>query len=271
MPTFFNRTRSSRSLELKLLRQGRPLGVLVYWLVRWSDLGREGIENSGSYRFADHIYRNEPSGRGKIGRWLDKTFLAMPAVKSFRNRFLASRDQLCEFLTERSGQGKSLDVLSAPCGIPRELADGARLFRQRTGRTLDGVTFHGIDLDAGLLAQARQFAEENGLPNFITHHGDALERTTYPEAADFITCTGLAEFISDEQLEAIVAHVESYLYANCETEIDSAKIGELVMERLAHVDQVAYVRFASVYRRFKDVRDFVDELQPMLKRNMPPR
>ena len=77
--------------------------------------------------------------------------------------------------------------------------------------------------------------------------------------------------ISDEQLESIVAHVESYMYANCETEIESAKIGELVMERLAHVDQVAYVRFASVYRRFKDVRDFVDELQPMLKRNMPPR
>src|SRR5439155_25845119 len=203
MTHFFNRTRASASIERKLLRQGRPLGVLVYWLVRWSDLGREGIENSGSYRFADHIYRNEPSGRGKIVCWLDKTFLAMPAVKSFRNRFLASRDQLCEFLTERSGQAKSLDVLSAPCGIPRELADGARLFRQRTGRTLDGVTFHGIDLDAGLLAQARQFAEENGLPNFITHHGDALERTTYPEAADFITCTGLAEFVSDEQLERL--------------------------------------------------------------------
>jgi transcriptional repressor NrdR len=43
------------------------------------------------------------------------------------------------------------------------------------------------------------------------------------------------------------------------------------MERLAEVDEVAYVRFASVYRRFKDVRDFVDELQPMLKRNLPPR
>ena len=77
--------------------------------------------------------------------------------------------------------------------------------------------------------------------------------------------------ISDEQLEAIVSHVESYMYANCENEIEVAKIGDLVMERLAHVDQVAYVRFASVYRRFKDVRDFVDELQPMLKRDMPPR
>jgi transcriptional repressor NrdR len=77
--------------------------------------------------------------------------------------------------------------------------------------------------------------------------------------------------IKDEQLEAIVAHVEGYMYAHCESEIDSSKIGELVMEGLAGVDQVAYVRFASVYREFKDVRDFVDELQPMLKRTLPPR
>lgn len=75
--------------------------------------------------------------------------------------------------------------------------------------------------------------------------------------------------ISDDQIESIVAHVENYMYANCESEIESAKIGELVMEKLATVDEVAYVRFASVYRRFKDVRDFVDELQPMLKRNLP--
>jgi transcriptional repressor NrdR len=77
--------------------------------------------------------------------------------------------------------------------------------------------------------------------------------------------------ISDDQIESIVAHVESYMYANCDAEIESSKIGELVMERLAQVDQVAYVRFASVYRRFKDVRDFVDELQPMLKLTPAPR
>ena len=77
--------------------------------------------------------------------------------------------------------------------------------------------------------------------------------------------------ISDEQIEGILAHVESWMYANCDSEIESSKIGELVMERLSIVDQVAYVRFASVYRQFKDVRDFVDELQPMLKRSLPPR
>lgn len=77
--------------------------------------------------------------------------------------------------------------------------------------------------------------------------------------------------ISDDQIESIMAHVESYMYAHCDGEIETTKIGELVMERLAQVDQVAYVRFASVYRRFKDVRDFVDELQPMLKDGAPAR
>jgi len=77
--------------------------------------------------------------------------------------------------------------------------------------------------------------------------------------------------ISDQQIEGIIEHVESYIYSDCDAEIESSKIGELVMERLASVDEVAYVRFASVYRRFQDVRDFVDELQPMLKRTMPPR
>ena len=77
--------------------------------------------------------------------------------------------------------------------------------------------------------------------------------------------------ISDDQINNLVSRVESDIYASTESEIESTKVGELVMQRLAEVDQVAYVRFASVYRRFKDVRDFVDELQPMLKRNLPPR
>lgn len=72
--------------------------------------------------------------------------------------------------------------------------------------------------------------------------------------------------ISDDQIDATVSQVESDVYANYESEIDSHALGQIVMARLAQLDQVAFVRFASVYREFKDVRDFVDELQPMLKR-----
>ena len=71
--------------------------------------------------------------------------------------------------------------------------------------------------------------------------------------------------ISDEQIEAAVSAVESVIYSTIEDEIETRKVGELVMTELAKLDQVAYVRFASVYREFKDVEDFVDELQPILR------
>jgi transcriptional repressor NrdR len=72
--------------------------------------------------------------------------------------------------------------------------------------------------------------------------------------------------ISPEQIEAEVAEIERRVYDRFEDEVDSHTLGELVMERLGKLDQVAFVRFASVYREFKDVRDFVEELQPMLER-----
>jgi transcriptional repressor NrdR len=71
--------------------------------------------------------------------------------------------------------------------------------------------------------------------------------------------------VSDEQIEALAASVEADLIANFESEVDSRHIGQMVMDRLAELDQVAFVRFASVYREFKDVRDFVEELEPMLR------
>ncbi len=72
--------------------------------------------------------------------------------------------------------------------------------------------------------------------------------------------------VSDEQIESIVAAVEGEVYAHFDREIPSREIGEMVMEHLGELDQVAFVRFASVYRQFKDVRDFVEELRPMLNR-----
>ena len=71
--------------------------------------------------------------------------------------------------------------------------------------------------------------------------------------------------ISSEQIEAIVSAVENQIYTDFESEVDSQALGELVMQHLRLLDQVAFVRFASVYREFKDVRDFVEELEPMLE------
>ena len=62
----------------------------------------------------------------------------------------------------------------------------------------------------------------------------------------------------------MVSTVEREIYDNFDSEIETHQVGALVMQGLRKLDQVAYVRFASVYREFKDVRDFVDELEPIL-------
>ncbi len=78
--------------------------------------------------------------------------------------------------------------------------------------------------------------------------------------------------IRDAQLEAIVSDVENHVETHFEIEVESRYLGELVMQHLRDLDQVAYVRFASVYRQFEDVHDFVDELKPMLAETpRPPR
>jgi hypothetical protein len=204
-PRFYNRTRQSDSLPMAMLRRGRFLALPLYSLLRRSDLAREGFDHSGSYRFADHIYRGEPSGRGAFGRWLDARLLALPAVRSFRNRFHASRDELAAFLARRAGQDGRLDILTAPCGIPRELVEGHRAFLASGTKTRATVTFHGLDLDARALEEAVVFAREGGLDRFVPLRGDIFDRAMYPGEMDFITSTGLAEFLDDQRLSDLYA------------------------------------------------------------------
>ena len=71
--------------------------------------------------------------------------------------------------------------------------------------------------------------------------------------------------ISVEQIEAMVDQIEKQLYQLEYKEISSVYIGERVMEALKPVDEVAYVRFASVYRRFKDAGAFIEELNKLIK------
>lgn len=67
--------------------------------------------------------------------------------------------------------------------------------------------------------------------------------------------------VSPQQLEELVDDVERSIHECGETEIDTAEVGEMVMERLMELDQIAYVRFASVYRSFTDVAGFEEELR----------
>lgn len=73
--------------------------------------------------------------------------------------------------------------------------------------------------------------------------------------------------ISSERLEQVVDEVEEWLVATFEKEVSSQTIGERIASVLRRVDKVAYVRFASVYRQFEDVGDFIEEAQDVIQRS----
>ena len=70
--------------------------------------------------------------------------------------------------------------------------------------------------------------------------------------------------VSYQQLEAAVSNIEQTLLNSYDREVSSMYIGDLAMDQLKHIDDVAYVRFASVYRQFSDVNTFMEELKDML-------
>lgn len=72
--------------------------------------------------------------------------------------------------------------------------------------------------------------------------------------------------VSSEQINQLIDSVENEIFSMDKNEVSSSLIGELVMERLKDLEEVAYVRFASVYREFKDVSTFVKELESLLQK-----
>ena len=71
--------------------------------------------------------------------------------------------------------------------------------------------------------------------------------------------------VSQQRLEQLVDQVEQKLFGTLESEVSSKTIGEMVMEELREIDEVAYVRFASVYRQFSDVNTFMEELNTLIR------
>lgn len=68
-----------------------------------------------------------------------------------------------------------------------------------------------------------------------------------------------------QKIDSMINDIENSLYNTMKKEVESSYIGELVMEKLKEVDEVAYVRFASIYREFRDINTFMDELKKILR------
>jgi hypothetical protein len=198
-----NFTRRSPSIPRKLLRHGALHLVPLYYLVRLSDLGREGIEHSGSFRFADHIYRGMPSGRTALGRWIDARLLAMPAAQAFRRRSEYAERVVRAALASLPAGTQPLRVLAVPCGIPRDMINLARRLRTENPTLLSRIDYHGFDIDHRALAVASRLTAECGLASAQYHLGDALNREAYPGLKfHVVISTGFAEFLRDDELAA---------------------------------------------------------------------
>ena len=72
--------------------------------------------------------------------------------------------------------------------------------------------------------------------------------------------------VSIEMLDRAISDIETVIQNSLDREVNSEKIGELVMDKLKDIDEVAYVRFASVYRQFKDINTFMNELNKLLSK-----
>ncbi len=73
--------------------------------------------------------------------------------------------------------------------------------------------------------------------------------------------------VSPDQIDILVDEVEQILHTRAERELSTNEIGELIMTRLIELDEIAYVRFASVYRQFRDIHQFYNELRTLLIKN----
>jgi len=117
---------------------------------------------------------------------------------------------------------------------------------------------------------------ELNLPRVVKHDGSRVPFSTEKLRSGMLRALEKRP-VSSDQIEAAASHIEHQLTASGEREVPSRRIGEQVMEALRELDEVAFVRFASVYRRFQDVNAFREEIErmesepsPELKRSQIP-
>ena len=190
--TFHNRTRRTASIPRRLIREGKLHLLPVYYLGLTTALGKEAIENSGSYDFADHVYGNRPAGRFLIGYLLGALFLNLKSARALRSRYRYARSEIQQLIGERAD---AVAILAVPCGLARELFDvSAWLAQAHRNRP---VRLCGMDLDQGLVDRLAATSQRLGFAmEFVCY--DALSVDAYPpHLFDGIVSLGFTEFLDD--------------------------------------------------------------------------
>jgi len=201
----YNRTSETFDFRYRFRMLFRFDLLLLYRLLQTSDLAREGMLNSGSFRFADHIYRNQASGRTFFGRWLDRLLLDFPSTRAMRSRFIKAKNAIFDFALASYGSER-IEVLTVPCGIPRDYAEAIKNLNRSNPDIVRRMCYTGLDLDPAAIAEGRVLLGSQANVAFI--QGDALDARCFPVDRFHCVCsTGLGEFLSDEDLFTLYSNI----------------------------------------------------------------
>jgi hypothetical protein len=198
MPKFHNKTRQSSSIPRKLLKEGKFYLLPVYYLLLTSELAREGINNSGSYRFADHIYENRPKGKFIIGYLLDSILLKLKSARSLRSRYVHAKEEIYNLLATTKHENP-IDILAIPSGLAREFFEVAHELKIADHPFYKRIRWHGIDLDHELIEMLTRKNDHHQHQMFFWQ-GDAFNEETYQKNKkyDMIVSTGFVDFLNDQ-------------------------------------------------------------------------
>jgi transcriptional repressor NrdR len=133
----------------------------------------------------------------------------------------------------------------------------------RTARDGDAIRRRRECLSCGARFTTYEYVERT--PVLVIKKDGRREPFRREKLAEGVTKACEKRPIPREAIEALLDRVENTVQGLGQSEVESREIGEIVMEELAQIDQISYVRFASVYREFRDVRHFLDEIRGLLE------
>ena len=271
MSEFYNKTRRSASIPAKLMREGKWYLLPVYYFMLTSYLAREGVANSGSYQFADHIYANQPRGSFFVGKILDAILLNLKSARSMRARYLHAKKEIRNLLPSIGHDGP-IDILSVPSGLAREFFETADELEGIAHPQYHRIRWHGIDLDPHLIDILNAKKDQYRHPmHFIV--GDAFDTDIYEgcEHYDMIICTGFTEFLDDERTLCIYKIAYDHLKRNGSfytSGMTSHRLSDYLLKNLAelytHYRSEAELRDLACRAGFEHIHTYRDELQTIL-------
>jgi hypothetical protein len=271
MSKFHNRTRTSESIPARLASEGKWYLLPVYYVLWMSDLAREGIRNSGSYQFADHIYAGRPSGRFLFGTLLDAVLLRLNSARSMRARYLHARKEIADLIASSPGD-RELRILSVPSGLARELFESAAAFPVASNSEHGRLHWTGMDLDLELIdALNRKAARRGARMRFLA--GDALTDGDHWGGSryDMIISTGFTEFLDDELAERfqrlVLAHLSQggvFVTSGMRRDPFSDYLLRNIGELRVHYRSEPELRILAGRVGFGQVRTYSDGLQTMV-------